>query len=57
MILASTVKGSNVQELAEMADRVMEVILSSIATVTMPQGTTLGKLKAEVESLRRQLSD
>ena len=58
MILASTAKGSNyLQELAEMADSVMEVISPSIAMVAPPQTTELGKLKTEVASLRRQLSD
>ena len=57
MIVASTAKGSNLQELAEMADNVMEVILLSIATMATPQTNELGELKAEVASLRRQLSD
>ena len=56
MILASTAKNSNLQELAEMADSVIEVILLSIAMVATPQGTEVGELKAEVASLRRQLS-
>ena len=42
MILASTVKGSNLQELAEMADSVMEVVLPSIPTMAAPQATDFG---------------
>ena len=57
MILASTANGSNLQELAEMADSVMEVISPSIATMATPQTTELGEIKAEVASLRRQLLD
>ena len=51
-----TTKKSNLQELAEMGDRMMEVILPSITTVATPQGTEVGELKAEMASLRRQLS-
>ena len=40
MILASTAKKSNVQELVEMADRVMEV-----TTVATPQGLNLENLR------------
>ena len=40
-----------------MADSVMKVILLPIATVATPQATEFGELKAEVASLRRQLSD
>ena len=57
MNLASKAEGSSLQELAEMADSMMEVISPSIATVAMPQGTEVGELKAEEASLRRQLSD
>ena len=57
MILTSTAKKSNLQELAEMADSVMEVISLSIAMVATPQGTEVGELKGEVSSLRRQISD
>ena len=46
MNLASTAKGSNLQELAEMIDYVMEVILLSIATVVTHQANEFGKLKA-----------
>ena len=53
MILASTAKGSNILELAEMDGSVMEVISPSIATVATSQTTDLGELKAEVASLRR----
>ena len=42
MILASTAKGSNLLELAEMVDS------ASIATVATPQDNELGKLKAKV---------
>ena len=45
MILASTAKGRNLREVAEMANSVMQVILPSIFTVAMPQGTEYGKLK------------
>ena len=57
MILASTAKGSNVQELAEMDDSVMKVILPSIAMVATSHSTEFEELKTEVENLRRQLSD
>ena len=57
MILPSTAKGSNVQELDEMADNMIKVILLSIAMVVTPQGTEVGELRAEVASLRIQLSD
>ena len=57
MILRSTAKGSNLQELAEMVDSVMEVFLPSIATVATPQATEFGRLKTKVANLRRQLSD
>ena len=57
MILASTAKVSNVQQLAEMTDGVMEVILPSMAAVATPQATEVGELKAEMARLRRQLSD
>ena len=57
MILASTAKEASLTDLAEMADRVMEVISPSIATVATPQTTEVKDLKAEVASLRRQLSD
>ena len=39
MILAYTAKGSSLLELAEMADSVMDVILSSITMVATPQTT------------------
>ena len=52
-----TVKGSNLQELAEMADSVIKVISSRIATVATPQATEFEELKAKVASLRRQLLD
>ena len=55
--MASTAKGSNLLEVAEMADSVMEVISPSIAMVATPHATELGELKVEVASLRRQLSD
>ena len=51
MILASTAKGSNLQELADTANSVMEVISLSIATVATPQGTEVRQLKAKVTSL------
>ena len=57
MIPASTAIGSNLLELAEMADSVTEVISPSIPTVATPQTTELGELKAKVASLRRQLSN
>ena len=58
MILASTAKGSNLKELlGEMADNEMEVISPSIAMVATPQTIRLGEIKAEVASLRRELSD
>ena len=57
MILASTAKGSNLQELAEISDSVMEVISLSIATGATAQTTELGECKAKVASLRRQCSD
>ena len=57
MILASTAKGSNLQEFPEIADGVMEVILPFIAMAATPQTTELGELKAEVASLKRQLSN
>ena len=57
MNLASTAKGSNLQELAAMADSVMKVISPSIATMATPQTTELGELKTKVASLRRQLLD
>ena len=57
MILASTAKGSNLLQLAVMANSVMEVILPSITTVATPQTTEIKELKAEVASLRRQLLD
>ena len=47
--------GSSLQELSEMADSVMEVISSSIATVATPHATEVGELKAKVASLKRQL--
>ena len=53
MILASTAKESNLLELAEMAGSVMEIISPSFTTVATPPATELGKLKAEVASLRR----
>ena len=56
MILASTAKGTSLIQLAEMVDSVMDVISLSIAAVATPQTTEMGKLKAEVESLRRQPS-
>ena len=57
MILASTAKGSNLQELAKMADSVMEVISLSITMVVTPQAIEFGEFKAKVASLRRQLLD
>ena len=55
MILALTAKRSNLQQLAEMADSVLEVISPYIAMVATPQTTESGELKAKVASLRRQL--
>ena len=57
IILTSTAKGSNIQELAEMAHSMMELISPSIAMMATPQATEVGELKAEVASLTRQLSD
>ena len=57
IILTSTAKGSSVQELAEMAASVMQVISLSIATVATPQGTEYGEHKTQLPSLRRQLLD
>ena len=51
MILASIVKGSSLQELAEMVHSVMEAILLNITMVATPQGTEVGELKAGVASL------
>ena len=45
MILASTAKGSKLQELVEVADSVMEVISPSIATVATPLATELENLR------------
>ena len=46
MILALTAKGSNLLELAEMADSVMEVISQSNTTIATPQTTELGEFNA-----------
>ena len=57
MILALTANKSDLQELAEIADSVMEVILLSIAMVTTPQATKVRQLKTEVASIGRQVYD
>ena len=44
MILVSTANGSNLQELAEMADSVMEIISLSIMMVATPQALSLENL-------------
>ena len=55
-ILVSTAKGSMLQELAEMADRVMEVISPSIVMVATPPAISeVGQLQAEVARLEKQL--
>ena len=57
MILASTAKRSTLEDLAEMADSVMEVVLLFITTMATPQVTfEVGKLRVEVASLGKQLS-
>ena len=55
--LASTAKGASLTVWTEMEDSVMEVISASIATVATSQTTEMKELKAEVASLRRQISD
>ena len=57
MVLASTALKCNLKEVAKMADSVMGVFWSSIATLDMPQGTNYRKLKGKVANLRRQLSE
>ena len=56
MILASIAKRSTLEELAEMADSVMEVGSASITMVATPQSTSdVGKFQAKMASLENNV--
>lgn len=58
MVLASTGDKSNLEELAQLADKITEVAAPSIASVTAPQLTAeVDQLRAEIAGLRKLIRD